>query len=88
MGYVKAYSRIEKIAEGEGFSFSYLNSPLKSRDDLAVNSSAIECLFVEVFNTNSSIVLNLTYRPPSSNPNELENHFKVYKSQYIALGMI
>ena len=53
-------------------SFSY-----KVRDDLAVNSSAIECLCVEVFNKNSkSIVLNLTYRPPNGDPNELENHFK------------
>ena len=49
----------------------------KFRDDLAVNSSAIECLRVEVFNKNSkSIVLNLTYRPSNGDPNELENHFK------------
>ena len=49
----------------------------KVRDDLAVNSSAIECLCVEVFNKNSkSIVLNLAYRPPNGDPNEIENHFK------------
>ena len=48
----------------------------KVSDNLAVNSSAIECLCVEVFNKNSrSIVLNLTYRPPNGDPNELENHF-------------
>ena len=53
-------------------SFSY-----KVRDDLAVNSSAIECLCVEVFNKNlKSIVLNLTYRPRNGDLNELENHFK------------
>ena len=34
-------------------------------------------LWVEVFNKNSkSIVLNLTYRPPNGDRNELENHFK------------
>ena len=49
----------------------------KVKDDLTVNFSAIECLCVEVFNKNSkSIVLNLTYRPPNGDPNELENHFK------------
>ena len=49
----------------------------KVRDDLAVNSSALECLCVEVFNKNSkSVVLNLAYRPPNSDPNELENHLK------------
>ena len=51
----------------------------KVRDDLPVNSSAIECFCVEVliFNKNSkSIVLNLTYQPPNGDPNELENHFK------------
>ena len=49
----------------------------KVRDDLAVNSSAIKCLCVEVFNKNSkSIVLNLAYRPPNDDPNEPENHFK------------
>ena len=53
-------------------SFSY-----KVRNDLAVNSSAIEYLCVEVFNKNSkSIVLNLVYRPPNGDRNELENHFK------------
>ena len=49
----------------------------KVRDDLAVNSSVIECLCVEVFNKNSkSIFLNLTYWLPNGDPNELENHFK------------
>ena len=49
----------------------------KVSDDLAVNSSAIECLCLEVFNKNSkSIVLNLAYRPPNDDPNEPENHFK------------
>ena len=49
----------------------------KVRDDLAVNSSAIEYLCVEAFNKNSkSIVVNLAFRPPNGDPNELENHFK------------
>ena len=42
-----------------------------------MTSSAIKCLSVEVFNKNSeSIALNLTYRPPNGDPNDLENHFK------------
>ena len=49
----------------------------KVRDDLAVNSSSIECLCVEVFNKNSkSIVLNLIYQPPNGDPNELENNLE------------
>ena len=37
----------------------------------------MECLCVEVCNKNlKSNVLNLTYRPPNKDPNELENHFK------------
>ena len=49
----------------------------KVRDDLAVNSSSIECFCVEVFNKNSkSIVLNLIYQPPNGDPNELENNFE------------
>ena len=48
----------------------------KVRDDLTVNSSAIECLCVEILNKNSkSIVLNLAYRTPNGDPNEIENHF-------------
>ena len=32
---------------------------------------------VEVFNKSwKSIVLNLAYRPPNGDPNEIENHFK------------
>ena len=56
--------------------FSYLN-PSLTKSGNSVNSSAIECLRVEVFNKNSkSIVLTLTYRLPNGDPNELENDFK------------
>ena len=34
---------------------------------------------VEVFNKSwKSIVLNLAYRPPNGDRNELENHFKIF----------
>ena len=57
--------------------FSGTLDSYKVRDGLAVNSSAIECLCVEIFNKNSkSIVLNLAYWPPNGDPNKLQNHFK------------
>ena len=67
-----------KNRRGGGLCIFLLESfSCKVRDDLAVNSSSIECLCVEVFNKNSkSIVLNLTYRPPNGDLNDLENHFK------------
>ena len=67
-----------KNRRGGGHCIFLLESlSYKVRDDLAVNSSAIECLCVEVFDKNwKSIVLNLTYQPPNGDPDELENHFK------------
>ena len=52
-----------QIPGGGGLCIFLLESlSYKVRDDLVVNSSAIECLCVEVFNKNSkSTVLNLTY---------------------------
>ena len=75
-GYVSLH-QTRKIEE-EGICIFLLESlSNKVRDDLAVNSSAIECLSVEVFHKNlESIVLNLTYRTPNGDPNELEHHFK------------
>ena len=66
-----------KNRRGAGLCIFLLESlSYKVRDDLAVNSSAIECLCVEVFNKNSKgIVLNLADRPSNGDPNELENHF-------------
>ena len=65
-----------KNHRGGGFCIFLLESfSYKVRDDLSVYSSAIKCL--SVFNKNlKSIALNLTYRPPNGDPNELENHFK------------
>ena len=67
-----------KTRRGGGLCNFLLESlSYKVRDDLVVNSSAIECLCVETLNQNSkSIVLNLPYRPPNGDPNEIENHFK------------
>ena len=67
-----------KNRRGGGLCIFLLESlSYKVRDDITVNSSAIECLCVEIFNKNSkSIVLNLAYRPPNDDPNEIENHFK------------
>ena len=75
-GYVSLH-QTRKNRRGGGLCIFLLESlSYKVRDDLAVNSSAIECLCVEVFNKDSkSIVLNLAYRPPNGDPNELENHF-------------
>ena len=76
-GYVSLH-QTRKNRRGGGLCIFLLESlSYKVRDDLAVNSSAIECLCVEVFNKNSKIiVLNLAYRPPNGDPNEIENHFK------------
>ena len=76
-GYVSLH-QTRKNHRGGGLCMFLLESlSYKVRDDLAVNSCAIECLYVEVFNKNSkSIVWNLTYRPPNGDPNELENRFK------------
>ena len=69
-GYISLH-QTKKIRRGGGLCILLLESlSCKVRDDLAVNSRAIECLCVEVFNKNSkSIVLNLTYRPPNGDPN-------------------
>ena len=76
-GYVSLH-QTRKNRRGEGLCIFLLESlSYKVRTDLAVNSSAMECLCVEVVNKNSkSIVLNLTCRPPNGDPNELEYHFK------------
>ena len=76
-GYVSLH-KTRKNRRGGGLCIFLLESlSYKVRDDLAVNSSAIECLCVEVFNKDSkSIVLNLAYRPPNGDSNELENHFQ------------
>ena len=67
-----------KNCRGGGLCISLLESlSYKVIDHLAASSSAIKYLWVEVFNKNlKKIVLNLTYRPPNGDPNELENHFK------------
>ena len=59
----------------------FLIKPLsyKFRDNLAVNSNAIECLCIKVLKKYfKSVFLNLTYRLPISDPNEPENHFKTF----------
>ena len=75
-GYVSLH-QTRKNRRGGGLCISLLESlSYKVRDDLTVNSSAIECLCVEILNKNSkSIVLNLAYRTPNGDPNEIENHF-------------
>ena len=73
-GYVSLHQTRKNCREGGICIFLLESLSYKIRDDLTVNSSAIECL---CFNKNSkSIVLNLTYRPSNGDPNELENHFK------------
>ena len=76
-GYVSLH-QTRKNHRGEGLYIFLLESlSYNVRDDLAVNSSTIKCLCVEIFNKNSkSIVLNLAYRPSNGDPNEIENHFK------------
>ena len=76
-GYVSLH-QTWKNRRGGGLCIFLLESlSYKIRDDLDVNSSAIECLCVEIFNKHSkSIVLDLAYRPPNGDPNEIENHFK------------
>ena len=75
-GYVSLH-QTRKNRRGGGLCIFLLDSlSYKVRDDITVNSSAIECLCVEIFSKNSkSIVLNLAYRPPNDDPNEIENHF-------------
>ena len=75
-GYVSLH-QTWKNRRGGGLCIFLLESlSYKVRDDFAVNSSAIECLCVEVFNkTSKSILSNLAFRPPNGDPNELENHF-------------
>ena len=76
-GYV-SLNQTRKNCRGGGLCIYLLESlSYKVRDDLVVNSSAIECLCVEVFNKNSkSTVLTLTYWSPNCDPNEPENYFK------------
>ena len=76
-GYVSLY-QTKKNCTGAGFCIFLVESlSYKVRDDLAVNSSTIQCLCVAVSSKNSkSIILNLTYRPLNGDPNEPENHFK------------
>ena len=66
-----SWHQTRKNLRGGGLCIFLLESlSYKVRDDLAVNSSAIECLCVEVSNKNlKSIVLNLAYRPPNGDPN-------------------
>ena len=75
-GYVSLH-QTRKNRRGGGLCIFLLDSlSYKVRDDITVNSSAIECLCVEIFSKNSkSIVLNLAYRPPNDDPNEIDNHF-------------
>ena len=75
-GYVSLH-QTRKNRRGGGLCIFLLESlSYKVRDDLAVNSRGIEYLCVEAFNKNSkSILLNLAFRPPNGDPNELENHF-------------
>ena len=75
-GYVSLH-QTRKNCRGGGLCIFLLDAlSHKVRDDLTVNSSAIECLCVEILNKNSkSIVLNLAYRTPNGDPNEIENHF-------------
>ena len=77
-GYASLYQTRKNRRRGGLFIFLLESLSYKVRDDLVVNSSAIECcLYVEVFSKNSkSNVLNLTYHPPNGDPNELENDFK------------
>ena len=76
-GYVSLHQTTNNQRGGGLCIFLLETLSYKIRDDLAVNSSAIERLCVEVFNKKSeNIVLNLTYRLPNGDPNELGNHFK------------
>ena len=85
-GYVSLHQTMKNHRRGGLCIFLFESFSYKIRDDLAVNSSAIECWFGEVFNKNSkSIVLNLTYQPTNDDPNEQENHFKnILSKQKIA----
>ena len=76
-GYLSLHQTRKNRRGGGLFIFLPESLSYKVRDDLAINSSAIKCLCIEVFNKNSkSIVLNVAYRPPNGEPNELQNHFK------------
>ena len=60
-GYVSLHQTRKNRRRGGLCIFLLESLSYKVRDDLAVNSSAIECLYVELFNKNSkNIVLNLT----------------------------
>ena len=75
-GYVSLH-QTRQNRRGRGLCISLLESlSYKVRDGLAVNSGAIECLCDVCAKTSKSIVLNLTYRPPDDDPNDIENHFK------------
>ena len=76
-GYISLHQTRKNWREGRICIFLLESLFHKVRDDLAVNFCGIKCFCVEVFNKNlKGIVLNLTYRPPNGDPNELENYFK------------
>ena len=49
----------------------------KKRDDLSINSEAIESLSIEITNNESkNIIFNVVYRPPDGDIDVCENYFK------------
>ena len=49
----------------------------KKRDDLSINSEAIESLLIQITNNESkNIIFNVLYRPPDRDIDVCENYFK------------
>ena len=75
-GYVSLHQTRKNRRGGELCIFLLERLSYKVRDELAVHSSAIECLCIKAFSKNSkSIVLNIAYRPSNGDPNEIKSHF-------------
>ena len=70
-------TRLGKIVEEEGLNFltwiPFLQSQRWLSSKFQYNRMFVHRSFLK---KSKSIVLNLTYRPPNGDPNELENHFK------------
>ena len=69
---------IRKNRRGVGISiFVHESLPFKRRQDLDINSEAVESLSIEILNKDSkNIILNMIHRPPNGDIETCENYFK------------
>ena len=70
--------QIRKNCRCGGISiFVHQSLSFKKRQNLGINSKAVESLSIEILNKKrKNIILNTIYRPPNGDTETCENHFK------------